>query len=340
MLNLGLIGLGNMGSLHLKNIMLLEQTGLCRLSCVCDIKKELAEKIGSECRVPAYASAGDMLEKEEIDAAIIATTSSSHFEIAMRLIEKRIPVLVEKPVVLSEDEAIQLKELALSKGVLISAGFTEVYNSVTTGVKSFFADKTRFTCMDFFRIGQKNSKNDTKDIDVVHDLMIHDIAVFAQLVDLNRVSGITGYLSSYNEQSGKYDMACVNMLLENGAVARFICDRNGTIKIRKFTLSLDDMYGEFDYMDQTVQVYQRGRLKAFGDNIWYSQDYDAAKIRYSNNPLYEEIKDFLLAVVNAGETKTAGSWFDVTMMVEKICEVLYGSMNRQVHPVDTGMINK
>jgi predicted dehydrogenase len=70
-----------MGSLHLKNIMLLEQTGLCRLSCVCDIKTELAEKIGSECRVPAYAIRLDaMLGKEEIDAAIIATTSSSHFE--------------------------------------------------------------------------------------------------------------------------------------------------------------------------------------------------------------------------------------------------------------------
>lgn len=318
MLNIGLIGLGNMGSLHLKNIILLEQTGLCRLSCVCDIKTELAANMGREYGVPAYESVNDLLERETIDAAIIATTSTSHFEIAMRLIERRIPVLVEKPVVLSVDEATELKELALSKGVLISAGFTEVYNSVATGVKSFFAGMSRFNCIDFFRIGQKSSKNDTKDIDVVLDLMIHDIAALAQLVDLNRVSGITGYLSSYNELSGKYDMACASMLLENGSIVRLICDRNGTIKIRKFTLSLDDMYGEFDYMDQTVQVYQRGRLKAFGDNIWYSQDYDAAKIRYSNNPLYDEIKDFVLAVANSGVTKVTGSWFDVTIMIDRI----------------------
>jgi predicted dehydrogenase len=80
MLNLALIGLGNMGSLHLKNVLLLEQTGLCRLSCVCDIKTELADKIGNECRVPAYNSVECLLGKQKIDAAIIATTSSSHFE--------------------------------------------------------------------------------------------------------------------------------------------------------------------------------------------------------------------------------------------------------------------
>lgn len=326
MLNIAIVGLGNMGRLHIKNVALMEQTGLCRLSCVCDIKSELADSISGELKIPGYSLIEDLIENESIDAAIVATTSASHYMITKKLIEKHIPVLVEKPVVLNVKDAERLKNLSEKNGVLISAGFTEIYNSVTTGVKSILSNKNDFDYLDFFRIGQKSSKNDMKDIDVVHDLMIHDIAVLSQLIDLKRIKDVSGYFTSYNEHSSKYDLSSVCLLLDNGRIVRFFSDRNGTTKIRRFTLSKEDMYGEFDYMDQTAQVFKKGQLEAFGDNIWYSQNYDASKIRYSNNPLYDEIKDFICAILNSSETKASTYWYEITLTVERIRAILYDNV--------------
>lgn len=327
MIKLCLIGLGNMGSLHLKNILSLEEYNICRLCAVCDIDGDLLNKICSKYHLNGYKSVEDLISNEQFDAAIIATTSSSHFEIAGRLVKRRIPVLIEKPVVLNTDDANELMKLSSVNNVLITAGFTEVYNSVTTGAQSILKDKADFSYFDFFRIGQKNPRNDKKDIDVVHDLMVHDIAVLAQMTDLRKIKDVSGYFSSYNEISKKYDMACVSLIMDSDRIVRFFCDRNATTKIRRFTFSKDDMYGEFDFMDQTAQVFKRGKLEAFGDNIWYSQNYDGAKIRYSNNPLLDEIKDFVLAVKNASETKVSSYWFDVTISVEKIRSALYDKIN-------------
>ncbi len=328
MLDISLIGLGNMGSLHLKNIKSLEKTGLCRLSSICDTKHELADNISEQLQIPGYYSIEDLLDNGAVDAAIIATTTSSHLHVARQLIEKNIPVLIEKPVVVSINEAQELMELALKHNVLISAGYTELYNSVTKGAASIFKEKPNFYYMDFFRIGQRSMRNNSKDIDVVHDLMVHDVAVLSQFIDLKDIKDVSGYFSSYNENSEKFDMACVNLILSGDRAVRFLCDRNGTTKIRKFSLSMDDMYGEFDYMDQTAQVYKKGKLEAFGDNIWYTQSYDGAKIRYSNNPLMDEIMDFITAAEHKKGTLTASCWYDVTVTIERIREVLYDKLKR------------
>lgn len=323
MLKICLVGLGNMGRLHLKNLMLLQNTGICKLSCVCDIKKELADDISAKYGVPGYYSTEAMLEKERFDAAIIATTTSSHIMIARQMIKNKIPVLVEKPVCKSMEEAEELKMLSENEGVLISPGFTEVYNSVVTGIKQKLSRDKDINYIDFFRIGQKAPRNDTKDIDVVHDLMIHDIAVLSYLIDIDSIAEISGYLSSYNKLSRQHDTSCVSMRTKSGNIIRFMCDRNGTIKIRKFTITMDDMFGEFDYMDQSANIYQKGRLDAFGDNVWYTQSCDAVKVRYSNNPLYDEISDFINAVINGKSTLVSDSWYKVTVITEKIRDVLY-----------------
>ena len=64
-------------------------------------------------------------------------------------------------------------------------------------------------------------------------------------------------------------------------------------------------------------------MDAFGENIWYSQKYDTVQVRYANNPLLDEIKDFILAVENKGQTRVSEKWFEVTELVEKIREVIY-----------------
>jgi predicted dehydrogenase len=231
--------------------------------------------------------------------------------------------LIEKPVVVSIDEAQQLKEISERKKMLISPGFTEVYNSVTTGVKNYLKEDAGFEYIDFFRVGQKTIKNDTKDIDVIQDLMTHDLAVLSELIDISKVSTICGSLSSYNKNSNLYELSSVNLMFSSNSFARFLCDRNGTVKIREFSVSKENMYGKFDFMDQTAKIMKKGNIEAFGDNIWYSQNYNTVKVRYSNNPLMDEIKDFILSVGKQSETKVSQRWFQITSTIENIRESLY-----------------
>lgn len=326
MINLALIGLGNMGILHLKNIIKLEQQGLCKLTCICDIKKETTDKLEKELGVKGYYSTEEMLEENKFDAAIIATTSINHFEIAKILVENNKFLLIEKPVVVSLDEAEKLKKICQKKNMMISPGFTEVYNSVTTGIKNYLQNDTEFQYIDFFRVGQKSKRNNTKDIDVIQDLMTHDLAVLSELIDITKITNIFGNLTSYNEISKMYDLSNISLEFENKSIARFICDRTGTIKLRKFSISKENMYGNFDFMDQTAEIMKKGNIEAFGDNIWYSQNYDSVKIRYSNNPLMDEIKDFILSVEKQKETKVSERWFQITKVIENIRNTIYNTI--------------
>lgn len=318
MIRIALIGLGNMGKLHLKNILKLESEKICKLTCICDNNKEVTDEFVKKLKVNAYYSVEDMIKDDKFDAAIIATTSSEHFFIAKLLINNNKPVLIEKPIVVSLSQAEELYKLSKEKKVLISAGYTEVYNSTTIGVKKYLNDHKGFSIIDFYRIGQKSKRNDTKDIDVIQDLMTHDLAVLSEIIDLNKIVDIQGNISSYNKNSNKYDISNISVMFDNGSIARFLCDRGGSIKIRKFNISNDEVFGEFDFMNQTANIMKKGNIEAFGENIWYSQNYDMIKIRYSNNPLYDEILDFILAVKNNTETKVSKKWFDITETIERI----------------------
>lgn len=326
MLKIVLIGLGNMGKLHLKNIKNLQNEGICKLVCVCDKDKVITKKISTDLGIDGCYSVEEMLESIQFDVAIIAITSSEHFKVAKILIENNKPLLIEKPVVTTIEHAQELFELSNKKNILVSPGYTEVYNSVVNGIKSYFDKGQSLNYIDFYRIGQKSTRNDIKDIDTIQDLMTHDLAVLSQFINIDNIKNISGNTSSYNKKSNMYDLSNVNLYFENGLTARFLCDRESSVKIRKFNVSTEEMYAEFNYMDQTANIMTKGNINAFGNNIWYSQNYDAIKIRYSNNPLYDELKDFILSVQNQKETIVSEQWFKITKTIEIIRNSVYNGI--------------
>lgn len=323
MLRIALIGLGNMGKLHLKNLLYLQQNKKCIISCVCDIKKELTDEIKSSYDIEGFYTVEDMIEANKFDVAIIATTSTSHFKVAKLLIENKKHILIEKPIVLSIDDAIKLNELSKKYNILISAGYTEIYNSVTDGIINFVNQDDTFEYMDFFRIGLKTVKNDNKDIDVIHDLMVHDLSIMYKICNIDNIKYIFGMLASFNNISNQYDLSTLNVVLNNNKVIRFLADRNGVLKKRKVFISKNDSFAEFDFMEQTCEITKKGNLNIIGQNIWFTNTYQQAKIRYVNNPLLDEIQDFLDAVEKEHETKTSKDWFQITLFTEKIRDELY-----------------
>ncbi|MDO6355390.1 Gfo/Idh/MocA family oxidoreductase [Caloramator sp. CAR-1] len=323
MLRIALVGLGNMGKLHLKNLLYLQQNKKCVISCVCDIKKELVDEIYNLYGIKGFYNVEDMIEKGNFDIAIIATTSTSHFEIAKLLIEDKKHILIEKPVVLNAKNAVELNSISIKNNILISAGYTEVYNSVTDGIIEFVKKDNEFEYIDFLRIGLKTSKNNNKDIDVIHDLMIHDLSIMYKICNIDNIKNIFGMLSSFNFLSKQYDLATLNVVLNNNKIIRFLADRNGVLKKRKVYLSKVDNFAEFDFMEQTCKITKKGDLNIIGSNIWFTNTYQQAQIRYVNNPLLDEIQDFIEAVEKGRETRTSKDWFKITLFTEKIRDELY-----------------
>jgi len=323
MLKIALVGLGNMGKLHLKNLLYLQQNSKCIVSCVCDINKDLVDEISNSYKIKGFYNVEDMIEKGSFDSAIIATTSTSHFDIAKLLIEEKKHVLIEKPVVLSEENAIELNDLSVKNNILISAGYTEVYNSVTDGIIEFVNKDNEFQYIDFLRIGLKTSRNDNKDIDVIHDLMIHDLSIMNKVFNIDNIKNVFGILSSFNSISKQYDLATLNIILDNNKIIRLLADRNGVLKKRKVYISKDDNFAEFDFMEQTCEITKKGHLNVIGQNIWFTNTYQQAKIRYVNNPLLDEIQDFIDAIKKGKDTKTSKDWLKLTLFTEKIRDELY-----------------
>lgn len=119
MVKIAVIGVGRMGSKHARN--LAKRIKIAELVAVCDSDSQKADKVADSLRVRAYYDVKDLLEKETLDAVVIATPHYSHVEIAKLCIEKKINVLSEKPISVTTLEAQELLELEKENPELICA---------------------------------------------------------------------------------------------------------------------------------------------------------------------------------------------------------------------------
>ena len=128
-LKTGIIGVGNMGNAHAHAIFSGKVAGM-RLSALCDTNPSVMDALGKRFPVPVYGDYNEMLEKELLDAVIIATPHYSHCEIADRMLLSGLHTLVEKPISVRAGEAEQLAETAKKSGRI----FAIMYNQRTNGL--------------------------------------------------------------------------------------------------------------------------------------------------------------------------------------------------------------
>lgn len=324
MRKVALLGVGRMGNLHLQNMKKLQEDGVAQLVAVCDKEEEKLNNKNIPNTAQKFISLNELLAYNEFEYVINATNSSEHFLTSKMIIEQNKRVLIEKPVVVSDEQVEELKRLVSQKNVQLSTGYTEYYNSVSDALEKLIEENS-FNYMDVFRVGINEERNDKKDIDVIQDLLIHDLAVISKFVDFSKISEISGSLSGFNAKSGFFDTACVFLRFKDNKFIRFIVDRKNIIKIRKTYIYSNELFAVQDYMDQSIEVYKKGNLTAFGEKIWYSDSREYVKMRYVNNPLYDEIKDFLVS--DSGITKTSNLWYPLTKLTELIRVTLLNMSN-------------
>ncbi len=279
----GIIGVGYLGMQHARILSYLEEA---ELKGVADVDFKKAVEIGNRHGVGYFQNYEDMLD--EIDAAIVSTPTSEHFSISMNLLRQGKSVLVEKPITETVEQGEQLVEQAQKNGLILQVGHLERFNPAVEAVESIIREP-KF--IEVQRLGSFSARS--LDIDVVLDLMIHDLDIIMAMikdeVSIIRASGI-------HVLSEKIDIANARLEFKTGCVATLTASRVHQGKVRKLRIFEPTVYYSIDYIDQEVKVFPlNGR----------QTDIKTLRIQ-KEEPLKKELRNFLESVQTGRTSKVSG----------------------------------
>ena len=246
MLRTAVIGAGSLGSQHARIHAALAAEGLAQFTAVCDLNEQTARTIASERKTDWTVDWRELIGR--IDAASIAAPTEAHCEIACGLLEAGIHVLVEKPIARTLDEADQMIRAAEKGNAVLQVGHLERFNPAMVALRPHVRKPVYF---EIHRVGQFTARS--LDIDVVLDLMIHDLDIVQWLVGEDvEVTNI--HAVGIAILTNKVDAANARLEFSTGAVANITASRVGTEKIRKMRFFQPHDYIAIDYTTKRASI--------------------------------------------------------------------------------------
>jgi predicted dehydrogenase len=285
------IGVGAFGRNHARVYKQLEQQGeAVRLLGVVDRDVTRADAVAREFGCRSFGSLDQLITTHsEVQAASVTVPTVHHLEVASTLMDAGVDVLVEKPVAPTLQEADQLIEKAKSGKRVAQVGHLERFN---TAVQATIPLITRPMFFEVHRLSVFTPRS--LDVDVVLDLMIHDLDVVLSFVHspVKEVRAV-----GLPILSGKTDIANVRIEFESGCVANFTASRVSTERIRKLRFFQPKQYISIDYGRQDVLAFTVGDATSPGATPSVNPQIGMVKPTVKGEePLYAELKSFLDAV--------------------------------------------
>lgn len=242
-LRVAVIGVGHLGQHHAR--IWAEMRGV-RLAGVADIDAARAGEIAARYGVEAITDPNALLGRVEVVS--VATPTESHADIAGPLLEAGVAVLVEKPIAPSLQEADRLVGAARRSGALLGVGHTERFNPAVEALKRR-CRRPRF--IECHRLGSFAPRS--LDIDVVLDLMIHDIDI-----TLDLVGGTVASIEAIGVEAltRRVDIANARIAFDNGCVANLTASRISATRTRKIRVFERDSYLSCDCAERSLQHYR------------------------------------------------------------------------------------
>ncbi|MCD9188967.1 MAG: Gfo/Idh/MocA family oxidoreductase [Pyrinomonadaceae bacterium] len=231
------IGVGSLGQHHARNYAELAKEGIGEFVGVCDVSEENARNIAEKNGCDYFTDWRELLDK--VDAISIVTPTETHCGIACAFLEKGVNVLVEKPIAMTLAEADKMIAAAERSGAKLMVGHLERFNPAMVALRPHVNNPLYF---EIHRVSP--FPNRSLDVDVVLDVMIHDLDAIQWLVE-SEVSEIRAV--GIPVISDKVDAANARIEFANGAVANITASRIGTEKIRKTRFYQTNSYVVLDY---------------------------------------------------------------------------------------------
>jgi len=240
---MAVVGVGHLGRHHARILSDLEGVTLV---AVVDTNRSRAQEVASQARTRPLFDAAAL--DGEVDAVCVAVPTELHREIALPFLRAGIPVLVEKPMARSLAEADEMIAVAGHMNVALAVGHTERFNPAVDAARPLLVNP-RF--IEVHRLGTFPDRS--LDIDVVFDLMIHDLDVVLSLT-ASEVESIEAV--GVPVLTPKVDIANVRIRFANGCIANLTASRISRDRVRKIRFFQPAIYLSIDYAAQKVEVWR------------------------------------------------------------------------------------
>ena len=266
-INIGIIGLGYLGKYHYEKY---HKNPLCNIEWVVDINKKNLNYVS-----PQYKKTTNYKEIiKDVDAVSIVTPTKNHFPISKYFLEKNIHVLLEKPMTDTIEQANKLIKIAKTNKLILQIGHLERFNPVMNTLNRQIKNP-------MFIEGHRLSKFNVRstDVNVIYDLMIHDIDIIKSLVNSN-IKKISAFGKKILTKST--DIANVRIEFSNKCIANLTASRISQKNERKLRIFQKDTYLSVDFMNHEIKKYTKDKIKLFKREDFKFDKSDALKIEINN----------------------------------------------------------
>lgn len=299
----GVVGAGYLGTFHIEKYLSFDNVDLVGVS---DLNPGVAKMVRDKFGVSCHENYRELLDK--VDAVSVVVPTVLHHDVAMDFLKRGVDVFVEKPITSAVDEAERLITAADSKDLILQVGHLERFNPAIIALEGHLKEPMFIESHRLSPFPERST-----DIDVILDLMIHDIDIILSMVkseiaaiDAVGVPIITSHV----------DIVNARLNFENGCVANVTASRVSIEKMRKIRLFQSDAYISIDYAAQKITVYKRINDAKNGLSI-VKEDIEISPSDY----LGDEIRSFINSVKTRRRPPVTGRdgkrALEVAMMIKE-----------------------
>lgn len=297
MVRAAVIGTGNMGKNHVRTY---SKIANAELVAVCDLDEVQGKAIAKKYGTKYYKDLNEMLTSCTPDVVSVCVPTAAHFEVAKKVLEKKINVLVEKPIASNVEEAKDLLRIAKKNNVMLMVGHIERFNPAVRKAKEMIdrGELGKISAITIRRVG--GFPPQIKDASIAVDLAIHDIDIANYLLDELPVEVFSNRQRYHIEK--REDSIELFMKYKKKASVYIQANWISPVKIRKLNITGTEGYLELDYITQKIEFYKSNYNKfkqaseGYSDYILLFSDPDKISIAVAKKePLQEEISFFIKA---------------------------------------------
>lgn len=291
-LRIGVIGVGHLGEYHVQKYKAIPDVELVG---VVDTDPDRAREISQRYNVKSYGEHHHILPM--VDAVSLAVPTEKHFDVAKDILSKGVHLLIEKPITYHLEPADTLINMASKNNLILQVGLVERFNPAVVKMESML---NRPIFIESQRMHLFTTRG--TDVDVVLDLMIHDLDIILHVVP-SEVKEI--HAVGMSVITGKTDIANVRIIFENGTVGNLTASRVSEKMLRKIRIFQPDAYLAVDCLKREISVTRLdGNVK--GSNSF--PQITSNKMTYpGSDPLADQIASFVNAVINGAKPVVTGN---------------------------------
>lgn len=278
-IKIGLLGVGKMGQNHLRNLAMLKQV---EIAFIYDFDKNICKQMSELYNVPVSTNLDEDLQK--VDGVVVVTPTFTHADYIKKVSKYVKNIFVEKPLTDTLESSKDIVKLAKDLDLNIQVGFIERYNSAVVAFKKVINNSKNIINIDFSRTNKVSSR--ITDVDVIIDLMIHDIDLALSINGKAKKIVAHGYV-----KSGMAEYARAILTHENGTFSNIVASRITEKRIRHISATCDDMYIDCNLLSKEVFVNKQS-IEQYLDNVSISSKSETVDVRPQEGLLLELI-DFI-----------------------------------------------